>query len=148
MSAAAARVRPSAVNISSRAALRIADLLSAKGKAYLRLGVKTRGCNGMSYTLNYADGPNSKFEEVVEAVAPDARPVKVLVEPSALMHVVGSTMDWVEDALRAEFVFQNPNSKGECGCGESFTTKDASGPLPGSGGGGGGGGGLGQFKAR
>jgi len=129
MSAVASRVRRSAVNISSRAASRIADLLSAKGKEYLRLGVRTRGCNGMSYTLNYADGPQ-KFEEVVEAVAPDARPVKVLVEPNALMHVVGSTMDWVEDALRAEFVFENPNSKGECGCGESFTTMDAAG-IPG-----------------
>lgn len=70
----------------------------------------------MSYTLNYADAP-SRLDEVV-----DQDGVKVIVEPNALMHVVGTTMDYVEDRLRAEFVFNNPNASGVCGCGESFTT--------------------------
>lgn len=59
-----------------------------------------------------------KFDEVVEKDG-----VRILIEPAALMHVLGTRMDWVEDKLRAEFVFENPNAKGSCGCGESFTTQ-------------------------
>lgn len=70
----------------------------------------------MSYTLNYADA-KGKFDELVEE-----KGVKILIEPNALMHVLGTRLDWQEDRLRAEFVFVNPNAKGTCGCGESFTT--------------------------
>ena len=66
--------------------------------------------------MNYAD-ERGKFDELVEAEG-----VKVLIEPNALMHVIGSTVDFVSDRLKSEFVFNNPNSKGDCGCGESFTT--------------------------
>lgn len=58
-----------------------------------------------------------KFDELVEDHG-----IRILIEPNALMHVVGTKMDFVEDRLKSEFVFQNPNAKGECGCGESFTT--------------------------
>jgi iron-sulfur cluster assembly protein len=58
-----------------------------------------------------------KFDEIIED-----KGVKVLIDPRALMHVVGTKMDYVEDRLKSEFVFINPNSKGQCGCGESFTT--------------------------
>jgi iron-sulfur cluster assembly protein len=68
----------------------------------------------MSYTLNYAT-ERGKFDEEVSA-----KGVRVFVEPRALMSVLGTTMDWRESALAAEFVFNNPNAKGACGCGESF----------------------------
>jgi hypothetical protein len=74
-------------------------------------------------TLNTAQQPNTitekknPFDELVEA-----KGVRVLIDPAALMHVLGTRMDWQEDKLRSEFVFINPNSKGSCGCGESFTT--------------------------
>jgi iron-sulfur cluster assembly accessory protein len=58
-----------------------------------------------------------KFDEIVEE-----KGVKVLIDPRALMHIIGTKMDFVEDRLKSEFVFINPNSKGQCGCGESFTT--------------------------
>ena len=72
----------------------------------------------MTYTMNYADeGDRKKFDEVVEAPGG----VKIIVEPSALMSIIGTKMDYVSDRLKSEFVFENPNAKAECGCGESFT---------------------------
>ena len=72
------------------------------------------GCNGLSYVMDYATEAG-KFEDVVEEHG-----VAVMIEPKAFMHIVGTKMDYVEDELSCEFVFHNPNSKGDCGCGESF----------------------------
>lgn len=111
------RKRKDPIIVTPAAATRIKELLSSpngEGSIGIRLGVKRRGCNGLSYTLNYAfqKEPN---EEVMESHG-----VTIFIEPMALFNVVGTVMDWEETDMSSEFTFQNPNSKGECGCGESF----------------------------
>mmetsp|Transcript_23312 Transcript_23312/g.54947 ORF Transcript_23312/g.54947 Transcript_23312/m.54947 type:complete len:232 (+) Transcript_23312:166-861(+) len=106
------------IELTERGAERIKQILqgeNAKGAIGIRLGVKRRGCNGLSYTLNYA------FEKPKKDMEMQAHGVKIFVEPMALFNVVGTVMDWEETELSSEFTFKNPNSKGECGCGESFT---------------------------
>ena len=82
----------------------------------IRLSIKTKGCSGLAYTMDY-DTQAKKFDEVVQQDG-----ITIFVEPKALMHVAGSVMDWVEDKISAEFVFHNPNAKSVCGCGHSFQT--------------------------
>ena len=107
-----------ALELTESAAARIKALLERNAKPYLKIGIRSRGCNGMTYTMNYADeGDRKKFDELV-----DQRGVKIIIEPNALMSIIGTKMDYVSDRLRSEFVFENPNAKAECGCGESFTT--------------------------
>jgi iron-sulfur cluster assembly accessory protein len=76
--------------------------------------VKTRGCSGHSYFAEYADAPK-KFEDVIED-----KGVKIFIDPTSVMFLLGTEMDYVEDKLQSGFVFRNPNEKSRCGCGESF----------------------------
>lgn len=107
---------PNALNITSAAADRLKALMdkAEDGIIGLRVGVKTRGCSGMSYDVQYAR-ERLKFDEVVED-----KGVTVLIDPAAVMFLVGSEMDYVDDTFQTGFVFKNPNEKGRCGCGESF----------------------------
>jgi len=110
------RARQQALKVTDAAAQRIQALLAKRGKpsAGIRIGVRSRGCSGLSYTLEYAD-EKGKFDEVVED-----KGVTVLIDPKAVMFILGTEMDYVEEKLQNGFTFRNPNEKGRCGCGESF----------------------------
>ncbi|KAF8665146.1 hypothetical protein AX16_000612 [Volvariella volvacea WC 439] len=97
------------------AVTRLRNLLSGPTPQLIRIGVRNKGCAGLSYHLDYVEKPG-KFDEVVEQDG-----VKVLVDSKALFSIIGSEMDWTEDPLSSKFTFKNPNIKDSCGCGESFT---------------------------
>jgi iron-sulfur cluster assembly protein len=112
----APRARPAAINLTPAAVERVKSLLEKRGKpaAGIRIGVKTKGCSGLSYTLEFADEKGA-MDEVVQQDG-----VTVLIDPKATLFVLGTEMDYVEEKLQSGFVFKNPNEKGRCGCGESF----------------------------
>ena len=106
----------SLMSITPAAASRVQDLLDGRGKssAGIRIGISSKGCSGMSYTLEFVDAKDS-HDDVVKQNG-----VTVFIDPKAIMFVLGTEMDFVEDDLQSGFVFSNPNEKGRCGCGESF----------------------------
>jgi len=91
------------------------NLINRPDPKLIRVGIKNKGCSGLSYHLEYVDKPGRFDEEVVQ----DG--VRVLIDSKALFSIIGSEMDWVEDKLSARFVFHNPNIQEQCGCGESFS---------------------------
>ncbi|WP_445681808.1 HesB/IscA family protein [Radicibacter daui] len=110
------RERPKAVTLTEAAAERIREIIenSEKPVVGLRVGVKARGCSGNSYDITYAE-EKKPWDEVVED-----KGVTILIDATALMFVLGTEIDWQEDKLQSGFVFNNPNVKATCGCGESF----------------------------
>lgn len=104
------------ISISDRAAEQIQHLLSQREAAPygIRVGVKSGGCSGLSYTIEYANEKRN-FEEVIEQ-----KGVRVIIDPKAIMYLIGSEMDYFEDKFKSGFAFVNPNEKGRCGCGKSF----------------------------
>ena len=107
---------PQLLSITPRALERIKSLLDQRGKPSVgvRIGVRSRGCSGLSYTLEYADDVKP-LEEVVSFEA-----FQVIIDPKAVLFIVGTEMDYEEKEISSGFVFVNPNEKGRCGCGESF----------------------------
>ncbi len=110
------RPRPAVMSVTPGAAERVKALIESRGKptAGIRIGVRSKGCSGMSYTLEFAD-KQEPMDEVVEANG-----IKLLIDPKASLFLIGTEMDYEEEKLKSGFVFKNPNEKGRCGCGESF----------------------------
>ena len=112
---AKARPRPQVMTMTDAARARVEALMSAKGPdiAGLKVGVKKGGCAGMEYTMSLVDKVE-RFDEVVEVGK-----ARVIIDPSAVLYLIGTEMDFKTDKLSAQFVFNNPNQKSACGCGES-----------------------------
>lgn len=108
------RPRKALISLTPNAISHLKGLLNQPEPKLIRIGVMNRGCSGLTYDLQYIDSPG-KFDEVVEQDG-----VQVVIDSKALFSIVGSEMDWIDDKLSSKFVFKNPNSKGTCGCGESF----------------------------
>ena len=115
------RPRPKVVSLTERAAERVREIMARAEKPYagLRVGVKNGGCAGQEYVLEYADQANP-LDEVVED-----KGVTILVEPKAVLFLIGTVVDYDVTRLAAKFVFRNPNETDACGCGESVTIEPA-----------------------
>ena len=117
----ARRPRPKVVTLTEAAAMRVREIMAKAEKPYagLRVGVKNGGCAGQEYVLEYAEeaGP---LDEVVED-----KGVTILIEPKAVLFLIGTEIDYVTSKLSAKFSFRNPNETDACGCGESVTIQPA-----------------------
>ena len=118
----APRPRPKVMTLTPAAAERVKKLMAAKGPAVagLKIGVKKGGCAGMEYTMDWVETA-SKFDEVIEQDG-----ARVIVDPQAVLFLLGTEMDWKVDKLSAQFVFNNPNQSSACGCGDSVNLVPAS----------------------
>ena len=120
---ASSRPRPQVIRLTDAAAERIKYVMANATKPIIgvRVGVKNGGCAGMAYTMEYADKINP-LDEVVED-----KGVRILIDPKAVLFLLGTEMDYKVDKLSAQFVFNNPNQTSACGCGESVQLEPASG---------------------
>ncbi len=112
-----ARPRPAAVTLTASAEQRIAGLMAKapEGAIGVKLSTPRRGCSGLAYSVDYVS-EEARFDEKIETPGGT-----FYIDGASVLYLIGSTMDWVEDDFTAGFVFNNPNAKGSCGCGESFT---------------------------
>ena len=121
------RARPQVMTLTPAAADRIRSLMAAKGPeiAGLKIGIKKGGCAGMEYTMTWTEAVG-RLDEVVEADG-----ARVIIDPQAVLYLIGTQMDYTSDKLSSQFVFNNPNQKSACGCGESVELAPAAsvGPL-------------------
>jgi len=111
------RTRPAAVILTPSAEARVAKLMAQapEGAIGVKLSTPRRGCSGLAYSVDYVTEA-APFDERIETPGG-----LFFIDGASVLYLVGSTMDWVEDDFTAGFVFANPNAKGSCGCGESFT---------------------------
>lgn len=111
------RPRPAALILTPTAEARIAALMAQapEGAVGVKLSTPRRGCSGLAYSVDYVTAPDPLDEKIVTPGG------DFYVDAGSILYLIGSTMDWVEDDFAAGFVFANPNAKGACGCGESFT---------------------------
>jgi iron-sulfur cluster assembly protein len=109
------RVRPKVIRLTDAAAVRIRDIMEKSEGRYIgvRVGVKNGGCAGMSYTMDYAES-QGPLDEMIED-----KGVRILIDPKAVMFLIGTEMDFRREKLAEKFVFVNPNQTEACGCGES-----------------------------
>ena len=105
-----------AVQLTAAAERRVADLMARApdGAIGVKLSTPRRGCSGLAYSVDYVT-EEAKFDEKIETPGG-----LFFIDSASVLYLIGSTMDWVEDDFTAGFVFENPNAKGACGCGESF----------------------------
>jgi iron-sulfur cluster assembly protein len=110
------RARPAALTLTPGAEQRIADLMAKapEGAIGVRLSTPRRGCSGLAYSVDYVTSADPMDERI------ETPGGTFFVDSGSVLYLIGSTMDWVEDDFTAGFVFENPNAKGSCGCGESF----------------------------
>lgn len=108
--------RPPIIKVTDVAAERVKFLLAKRDKPSLgiRVGVKSGGCSGLAYTFEYCDVESNADEKIVD------RDVTVFIDPKAILYLIGTTLDYVDEKTKSGFVFINPNEKGKCGCGDSF----------------------------
>lgn len=111
------RQRPAAVILTPSAEARIAKLMAEapEGAIGVKLSTPRRGCSGLAYSVDYVSEANPMDERI------ETPGGTFFIDSGSVLYLIGSTMDWQEDDFTAGFVFQNPNAKGSCGCGESFT---------------------------
>ena len=123
---AVARPKPQVVRLTEAAAERIKAVMAKADRpiAAVRVGVKNGGCAGMSYTMDYAEKIDP-LDEIVED-----KGVRILIDPKAVLFLLGTEMDYKIDKLSAQFVFNNPNQTSACGCGESVQLEPATGVAP------------------
>jgi iron-sulfur cluster assembly protein len=111
------RPRPAAVTLTRAAEARIASLMAKapEGTVGVKLSTPRRGCSGLAYSVAFVEEPSPLDERIETPAGP------FFIDAASILYLIGSTMDWQEDDFAAGFVFANPNAKGACGCGESFT---------------------------